>query len=118
MPGLFFVKALACFAFPFLLMYTRLSFVLMGGMGIALLGGLLLNLSVVLSFLPFFWQCAPFLLVMSAAVIIAMYTLFQLHKSTEPRPKDPSPSDGPFSRERGYYPIDPNREEKIQGDLQ
>ena len=97
--------------------HTRLSFVLMSGMGITLLGGLLLNLSVVLSFLPFVWQFAPFLPAMGAAVIVAIYTLFQSRKSAQQRPKDASPSGGAFSRERGYYPVDRDQEEKLQGDL-
>ena len=94
--------------------HTRLSFVLMSGMGITLLGGLLLNLSVVLSFLPFVWQFAPFLPAMGAAVIVAIYTLFQSRKSAQQRPKDASPSGGAFSRERGYYPVDRDQEEKLQ----
>ena len=98
--------------------HTRLSFILMSGMGIALLGGLLLNLSVVLSFLPFFWQFAPFLPAMGAAVIVAIYTLFQSRKSTQPRPKDASLSDAAASRERGYYPVDGNKEEKPQGEAE
>ena len=73
--------------------HTRLSFALVSGMGIALLGGLLLNLSAVLGSLPFVWQFAPFLPAMGAAVIVAIYTLFQSRKSAEPRPKDASPSD-------------------------
>jgi hypothetical protein len=98
--------------------HTRLSFVLMSGMGITLLGGLLLNLSVVLGLLPFVWRFAPFLPAMGAAVIVAIYTLFQSRKSAKPRPKDASPSDGAFSRERGYYPVDRDQEGKTQGDLQ
>jgi len=98
--------------------HTRLSFVLMSGMGIALLGGLLLNLSVVLGMLPFVWQFAPFLPALGAAVIVAICTLFQSRKGAKPRPKDASPSDGAFSRERGYDPVDRDQEEKPQGGLQ
>ena len=89
--------------------HTRLSFVLMSGMGIALLGGLLLNLSAVLGLLPFVWQFAPFLPAMGAAVIVAIYTLFQSRKSTQPRPKDASPSDMAAARSRGYDPVDGNK---------
>ena len=89
--------------------HTRLSFVLMSGMGITLLGGLLLNLSVVLGLLPFVWQFAPLLPAMGAAVIVAIYTLFRSRKSTQPRPKDASPSDMAVARSRGYYPVDGNK---------
>ena len=90
--------------------HTRLSFALMSGMGIALLGGLLVNLSVVVSFLPFFWQFAPFLPALGAAVIVAIYSLFQSCKSTPQRPKDTSPSDMVAERSRGYYSVDGNKE--------
>jgi hypothetical protein len=69
--------------------HTRLSFVLMSGMAMTLLGGLLLNLSVVLGS----WQFAPFLPALGAAVIVAMHTLFQPRKNAKPRPKDASPSE-------------------------
>jgi hypothetical protein len=90
--------------------HTRLSFVLMSGMGIALLGGLLLNLSVVLGMLPSVWQFAPLLPAMGAAVIVAMYALFQSRKSTQPRPKDGSPSDIAAARSLGYDAVDGNNE--------
>ncbi len=73
--------------------HTRLSFVLVSGMGITLLGGLLWNLSAVLGSLPFVWQFAPFLPAMGAAVFVAICTLFKSRKSTPARPKDASPSD-------------------------
>ena len=73
--------------------HTRLSFVLVSGMVITLLGGLLWNLSAVLGSLPFVWQFAPFLPAMGAAVFVAICTLFKSRKSTPPRPKDASPSD-------------------------
>ena len=90
--------------------HTRLSFVLMSGMGIALLGGLLLNLSVVLGLLPFVWQFAPLLPAMGVAVIVAIYTVFQSRKSTQQTPKDASPSDRAAAHSREYYPIDGNKE--------
>jgi len=73
--------------------HTRLSFVLVSGMVITLLGGLLWNLSAVLGSLPFVLQFAPFLPAMGAAVFVAICTLFKSHKSTPARPKDASPSD-------------------------
>ena len=52
------------------------------------LGGLLLNLSFVLSGAP-----VSFLPAVCAIVIVAIYALFEWHESTRPRPKNASPSD-------------------------
>jgi hypothetical protein len=96
--------------------HTRLSFVLMSGMGMTLLGGLLLNLS--LSVELGFWQFAPLLPAMGAAVIVAMYTLFQSRESTQARPNDASPSDADSLRERGYHPVNRSQKEKLQGEAE
>jgi hypothetical protein len=96
--------------------HTRLSFVLMSGMGITLLGGLLLNLSLCVELGS--WQFAPFLPAMGATVIVAIYTLFQSRESTQARPKDASPSDADSLRERGYHPVDRNQKEKLQGEAE
>ena len=47
----------------------------------------------VLGSLSFVWQFALFLPTMGAAVFVAICTLFKSRQSTQPRPKDASPSD-------------------------
>ena len=90
--------------------HSRLSLVIVSGMALMLLGGLLLNLFVMLS-TPLVSPAPPFsallfLPAMCAAVIVAIRTLFGLShscESTRARPKDASPSDVDSSGEpRGY----------------
>ena len=83
--------------------HTWLSFVVVSGMALMLLGGLLLNLSLMLGTPPLFLQL--FLPAMCAAVLIAlsmllatMVTLWASFRhrhppASQPRPKDASPSD-------------------------
>jgi len=75
--------------------HAGLGFVIASGMVLMLLGGLLLNLFVMLSSGPPL-QPLLFLPAMCGAVIVAIYTLFGLFRSpvsTQARPKDTSPSD-------------------------
>jgi hypothetical protein len=72
--------------------HSWLSFVIVSGMALMLLGGLLLNLSLMLSSGPPL-QPLLFLPAMCGAVIVAIYTLFGLFRSRESmqaqaRPKD------------------------------
>ena len=82
--------------------HTRLSFVVVSGMVLTLLGGLLLSLSSMLGF----GSPLLFLPAMCGAVIVAILTLFGLFRSrgsTQALPKDASPSDLDSSQEpRGY----------------
>lgn len=82
--------------------HTRLSFVVVSGMVLTLLGGLLLSLSSMLGFgSPLLFPPA-----MCGAVIVAIlifFGLFRSRESTQARPKDASPSDLDSSQEpRGY----------------
>jgi hypothetical protein len=73
--------------------HNKLSFVVVGGMMLMVLGGLLLNLFALLSAGPPL-QLVLYLPAMCGAVIIAMYTLFGVFrqcKSTRAHPKDASP---------------------------
>src|SRR5215471_8295242 len=73
--------------------HNKLSFVVVGGMTLMLLGGLLMNLFAMLSAGPPL-QLGLYLPAMCGAVIIAMYTLFgffRQRKSTRAHPKDASP---------------------------
>jgi hypothetical protein len=58
------------------------------------LGGLLLNLSFVLS-----GALIGFLPAVCAIIIVAIYALFEWHESTQPRPKNASPFDVDWSGE-------------------
>lgn len=89
--------------------------VIVSGMALMLLAGLLLNLSVLLSGSTLVSPLL-FLLVICAAVIVAICTLFTSHKKAQPRPKNASLSDVTSTRSRGYSPVDGNREEKPQGE--
>ena len=89
--------------------HTWLSLVIVSGTVLMLLGGLLLNLFVMLS-TPLVSPAPPFsallfLPAMCAAVIVAIRTLFGLSRSREsmqPRPKNASPSDfDSFQEPRG-----------------
>lgn len=64
--------------------YSRLSFVTVSGMTLALLGGLLYNFSLSLNSPP---SVISFWPVMLAAILIAIYTLFMPRKSRKARPK-------------------------------
>jgi hypothetical protein len=75
--------------------HRKLGFIIMSGMALMLLGGLLLNLLLMLSSGPPL-QLLLFLPGMCGAVIIAIYTLLELFRqqmSTQARPKNSSPSD-------------------------
>lgn len=75
--------------------HSKLSFVVVGGMALMLLGGLLLNLFAMLGSGPP-PQLLLFLPAMCGAVLIAMYSLFGLfrqRKNMRAHPKDASPFD-------------------------
>jgi hypothetical protein len=75
--------------------HSKLSFVVVGGMALMLLGELLLNLFALLSSGPP-PQLLLFLPAMCGAVLIAMYSLFRFfrqRKNTRAHPKDASPFD-------------------------
>lgn len=106
-----------------LLRSTRLpSVVVMGGM-LVMLVGLLLWGGTVLFFQPGVFPhllallTLPFhswlleLIGMVIALVVALFALFSDTPSrAQARPKDASPADVASSRERGYYPLDLNRE--------
>lgn len=91
--------------------HRKLGFVAVAGMLLLLLGGLLFNLSLLLS--GGIAQLIMFLPATCLAVIVAIRTnvhLFRSRVSTQARPKDVSPSDMAAARSRGYYPVDGNNE--------
>ncbi len=83
------------------LTHRKLGFVAVAGMALLLLGGLLFNISILLS-----GGIAPLIIFLPAtcmAVIVAIYTLLASRKSTQARPKDTSASDVDSPEEpRGY----------------
>ena len=101
---------------------NRLSFMVVGGLLLMLLGTLLRMLSffLIAPAVLSAWQFWLPMLGLDLAVIFATVTLFSWflsQESMQARPKDTSPSDVDVFRERGYYPVDPNKEEEAEGGL-
>lgn len=80
--------------------YRRLSFVVVSGMVLALLGEILWYLFAMLGGGLLLFAVPP---VIFAAVFVAIYTFLESRKSTQARPKDASTSDvDPSQEPRGY----------------